>query len=193
MTLFFRRATPDDAETVHALVKSAFAEYDGNMPVQPGALRETLDEVKQDIESGNVLLVLQVAEDPLIAPDNMPDLIAALNRGEPVGTVRYEVKPDHLYVGRLAVRPDCRGQSIGTRIMLNMEYEARELGLTRIRLGTRESMPGNVAFYERLGYTIVERVPHPRGPDVILWFEKELEGADTLQSLQNPSTAANEP
>lgn len=188
MTLFFRRATPDDAETVHALVKSAFAEYDGNMPVQPGALRETLDEVKHDIEGGNLLLAFDVPHDAAADAGDM----AALGSGEPVGTVRYEVKPDHLYVGRLAVRPDRRGQSIGTRIMLNMEYEARELGLTRIRLGTRESMPGNVAFYERLGYTIVERVPHPRGPDVILWFEKELEGADTRQSRQNPSTAANE-
>lgn len=193
MTLFFRRATGEDAETVHALVKSAFAEYDGKMPVQPGALRETLDEVKHDIESGNVLLAFDVPQDSPVQPDNMPDLVAALNSGEPVGTVRYEVQPDHLYVGRLAVHPDYRKQGVGAALMKYVENIAPPLGLTRIRLGTRQSMPGNVAFYERLGYTIVERVPHPRGPDVILWFEKELAGADTPRSQQNLSNLVNEP
>ena len=39
---------------------------------------------------------------------------------------------------------------------------------------TRLSMPGNVTFYERLGYRVTGTEPHKKGPDIIVWFEKEL-------------------
>ena len=44
-------------------------------------------------------------------------------------------------------------------------------------------MPGNLAFYEGLGYTIVNRAPNPRGPDVNVSFEKELTSVDTRETL----------
>jgi hypothetical protein len=88
-----------------------------------------------------------------------------------------------MYVGRVAVHPDWRRQGIGRLMMQHVEEMAPPLGLTRLRLGTRESMPTNVAFYENLGYRIVEREPHSRGPDTLLWFEKELEGVPTPARL----------
>ena len=50
-------------------------------------------------------------------------------------------------------------------------------------LETRDSTPGNLAFYEGLGYSIVGREPNQRGPDVNVSFEKELTGVDTRETL----------
>jgi hypothetical protein len=58
--------------------------------------------------------------------------------------------------------------------MAHLEALALTLDRTKVHLGTRGSMPGNLAFYDRLGYTIVKREQHLRGPDVWVSFEKEL-------------------
>jgi GNAT superfamily N-acetyltransferase len=149
-----RQATLEDAEAVHKVVLAAFEEYRGVLPVSVSALDESVEDVRKAIFDGRVLL--------------------AVEDGQAVGTVRYEVKPDLLYVGRLAIVPSRRGQGIGAALMAHVERLAPSLGRTRIQLATRESIPGNLVFYERLSYQVVERVQHPRGPDIVVWFEKEL-------------------
>lgn len=158
-----REATDKDAEMVYGIVQAAFAEYRETLAVLPGALRETLEETKRSIADGRTLLAYHSS-----------DAIA-----EPVGTVRYEARPGHLYVGRLAVLPDWRGRGVGRMLMEYVERLAPTMGLTRIRLGTRESMPSNLAFYKQLGYEVVERDEDTRKPDVVVWFEKELTGPGT--------------
>lgn len=154
MSYDIRYATPEDAPLLHSIIQAAFAEYRGTIPVPPGALGETLEEVEKAIAKGTALL----AYDGDVA----------------VGTARYEVRPDCLYVGRLAVLPSHRGRGVGAELMLFVEGLAPGFERDRIYLGTRTSMPSNIAFYERLGYRIVKSEPHPRGPDVNVWFEKEL-------------------
>jgi len=149
-----RHARIEDAEAAHAVVRAAFEEYRGVLPVSVSALDENLEDVRKAISEGRVLVALEGAD--------------------AVGTVRYEVRPDLLYVGRLAVLPSHRGRGIGAALMEYVEGLAPSLERTRIQLATRQSIPGNIAFYERLGYRVVERVPHPRGPDITVWFEKEL-------------------
>ena len=154
MSYAIRCANPEDAALLHNIIRAAFAEYDGVLAVPPGALTETLQEVERAIARGTALL--------------------AYDAEQAVGTVRYEVRPSYLYVGRLAVLPSHRGRRVGAALMAYVERLAPELGRTTIHLGTRLSMPGNLAFYERLGYRIVSREPHPRGNDTNVWFEKEL-------------------
>ncbi len=154
MNYEIRYANPEDATLLHNIIKAAFAEYDGVLEVPPGALSETLEEVERDIARGAALL--------------------AYDGEQAVGTVRYEVRPDYLYVGRLAVLPSHRGRKVGAALMAYVENLAPALGRTTIHLGTRLSMPGNIAFYERLGYRIVSSEPHPRGNDTNVWFENEL-------------------
>lgn len=149
-----RQATLDDTEVVHRIVQAAFEPFREVVPVSLSALDETIEEVREAVAEGRVLVAVE-GEDGF-------------------GTVRYEVKPDSLYVGRLAVLPAYWGRGIGAALMAHIEQLAPSLGRTRIQLATRESVPSNVQFYERLGYTAVERVPHPRGPDITVWFEKEL-------------------
>jgi ribosomal protein S18 acetylase RimI-like enzyme len=161
-----RPATPGDAEALHCIVQSSFAEYRA-LAVLPSALSETLEEVDDAIHGGHVFL--------------------AFHGSHAVGTVRYELEGEHLYVGRLAVLPEYRRHGIGAALMQHLEALAPTLGKTRIRLGTRQSMPINLAFYDRLGYQIVSREPHLRGPDVWVWYEKELPRPDQAEHMDELS------
>jgi ribosomal protein S18 acetylase RimI-like enzyme len=192
MQLMTRPAGVEDAELVHGLIQAAFEEYRDTVPVLPGALNETLDEVRARVAEGRTLLVFNSSGFGTLAglANAKPgetvtfDLMAMLDTfTEPVGTIAYEPREGYMYVGRVAVHPEWRRQGIGRMLMQHIEEMTPPLGLTRLRLGTRESMPTNVAFYESLGYRIVEREPHSRGPDTLLWFEKELERVPTPAKL----------
>lgn len=174
MALIIRQATVEDAEIVLGIVAAAFAEYEGALAVRPSALEDTLESTQRDIAEGRTLLasILPPGEDALSGDT------------QPAGTARYEVEPDCLYVGRVAVLPNWRMHGVGRAIMQEIERIAPALGLARIRLATRESMTSNLAFYEQLGYRVEKREQHPRGPDVIVWFEKTLQGVDTHLSQQ---------
>ncbi len=195
MALLFRRAHAEDAEVVLGIIQAAFAEYLGTVPVPPGALSDTLDDVRKVIAEGRTWLVFRGSFDHAEFKGSFADSLDAMKDAfsTAVGTVRYEVRPDHLYVGRLAVLPEYRGRGIGAALMRHIEELAPPLGRTRLRLGTRESMPSNLSFYERLGYRAVERESHPRGPDVNVWFEKELEGVSAPSMLVQEITAKVEP
>jgi ribosomal protein S18 acetylase RimI-like enzyme len=52
-------------------------------------------------------------------------------------------------------------------------YHARSLGLAEVRLGVRKSLPGNQAFYKRLGYRIIAR-HHHAGSREVTWYEMSL-------------------
>lgn len=54
-------------------------------------------------------------------------------------------------VRSLAVRPDYQGRGLGRRLVMGLEREARELGITRLFAWTSE--PG---FFERCGYRPLE-------------------------------------
>ncbi len=166
MALEFRYATEDDAPAIYDLVQAAFAEYRGTIPVPPGALGDTVEDFRAAAALGTTVLVY-----------DMPDYLA-FEPGVLVATARYEPRDGYLYIGRVAVNPDYRKRSIGTLLMLNIEDLAPMLGYSRLYLGTRASMPSNLSFYKRLGYRVVKEEPHPRGPDVNVWFEKDLTSDD---------------
>jgi ribosomal protein S18 acetylase RimI-like enzyme len=51
--------------------------------------------------------------------------------------------------------------------MRALEDQARRLGVPAIELEVRESLPSNVRLYEKLGYAVMRRAPHPRDADFI--------------------------
>src|SRR5262249_28110459 len=78
-----------------------------------------------------------------------------------VGCVFYHVRPDHLYLDRLAVLPGHRGQGIGKALIRTVEERPRQYGLGDIRLSVRLALENQRAYNERLGYTFLNYGRHP--------------------------------
>lgn len=98
----------------------------------------------------------------------------AWDGAEAVGCLRFEIGADHLHVRRVAVPPGRQRRGIGTALMAWAHEHARSLGLREVRLGVRKQLPGNRAFYTRLGYTVVARHRHP-GRSEVTWYEMRLQ------------------
>lgn len=69
----------------------------------------------------------------------------------PVATCRmYAIDGERVMLGRVVVLPEYRQQGLGTRVMLEAEAWAKELGYRRAVVESRDN---KVPFYETLGYT----------------------------------------
>lgn len=154
MSLEIRLATLEDAPLVHRIMREAFAEYDGLLNPPSGANSETVTDVEQAMREGGAVLARQ-------------NQVA-------VGAGRFLLEPDHFYVGRVAVLPQHRGAGIGRALMDFLEGVAAEHGLETIRLGVRMSLPQNLAFYGKLGYSVMEIAQHPRGADQVATLAKSI-------------------
>ena len=96
----------------------------------------------------------------------------------PVGCLRYDVQAGHLHVRRVAVPPDRRLAGIGTALMAWAHRYARSRGLREVRLGVRVQLPGNMAFYKKLGYEVIGSHRHPVNRRVF-WREMRLRLGDS--------------
>lgn len=144
---------PEDAETVHRLTQAAFRPYAGFLDPPSGALRESVDSVRRDLEAhGGAIAWFGV---------------------EAVGCLRFELDAGHMHVRRVAVAPEHQRQGIGSALMEWSHEHARSLGISEMRLGVRKQLPGNRAFYTRLGYSLVARHRHP-GHSGVTWYEMRL-------------------
>jgi GNAT superfamily N-acetyltransferase len=84
----------------------------------------------------------------------------ALEGDRIVGCVFAFERAAELYVGKLAVAPDCQGQGIGRRLMQAVEELARDRGKVAIELQTRIELTRNHAAFARLGFHETERTGH---------------------------------
>jgi GNAT superfamily N-acetyltransferase len=160
MSLEIHRATLEEAPLVLHIMQAAFAEYAGVLNPPSGANHETLTDVQKAMTDGGALLAWDC------------DLA--------VGSARFRPEPDCMYVGRVAVLPEYRGKGVGAALMAAMEDVAREAGRSKIRLGVRMALPGNLMFYEKLGYTVVEIGPHPKGSDQVATLIKPIGNAHSI-------------
>jgi ribosomal protein S18 acetylase RimI-like enzyme len=126
-------------------MRAAFAEYAGKLPVESGALRETLADVQSAMTSGGAVL--------------------GFVNGAAVASARYVVEEDGLYVGRVSVLPEFRRRGVASELMRFLEQVARSLNQPQIRIGVRNSLPSNIALYQSLGYATIRIDPHPGGAD----------------------------
>ena len=74
----------------------------------------------------------------------------AIVEGEVVGTLRLIDKPEHIKIGRVAVRQAFRGQGIANQMMLAAMDHARAMGRDRFYLTAQTDKLG---IYEKLGFT----------------------------------------
>jgi predicted N-acetyltransferase YhbS len=133
-------AAEADTQQILSLIRDAFEEYRAVLNPPSGAHRETFDTIhKKIIEGGGFI---------------------AYVGDQATGCVLYEREADALYLGRLAVLPDYRKQGIAHALVEAIEDRARELNLPKVTLGVRVQLPGNRAFFERLGFQIVAYDSH---------------------------------
>jgi len=139
-TLSFRRATPEDAQTITDLVNSA---YRGETSKQGwtteadllDGLRTTSQEIQQLIAGQDSILLL-------------------CHRGDELaGSVHIEKQGNQANIGMFVVRPDIQGAGIGKHLLKEAETMARKLwavnSYVMVVITSRHEL---IAFYERRGY-----------------------------------------
>jgi PPOX class probable F420-dependent enzyme len=145
-------ATAADAPEVLASMRRAFAEYRDTLTPPSSALDESVDDVRAAMARGGAFV--------------------ARDGSRVVGSARYQFRGDHAYCERVSVDRDRRGRGIGAALMAAVEEAARAAGHAEVRIGVRASLPGNLRFYEDLGYRVRGSHPHPRGPDFDMTLSK---------------------
>jgi predicted N-acetyltransferase YhbS len=133
-------ATEADTQQVLSLIQDAFEEYRDVLNPPSGAHRETADSIRKKLLEGGGFI--------------------AYVGGQAAGCVLYEPEADALYLGRLAVLPGYRKQGVAHILVEAVENRTRELHLTKVTLSVRIQLPGNRAFFERMGYQFVQNHYH---------------------------------
>jgi ribosomal protein S18 acetylase RimI-like enzyme len=82
--------------------------------------------------------------------------------GSPItATVTLTMRPDCLYLGKLAVAAHQRGQGLARRLIMLAEARAQVLGLAQVMLETRVELVENQALFRHLGFVETCRRRHP--------------------------------
>ena len=141
--LTLRRAGAADIATLTAVIHQGFSQYRGRLVPESSAHGETEATVRDTLEQGGGVLA------------ETPD-------GRAVGAVLFEPRDgDALYLGRLTVLAEARGQGLAARLVAAVEAAARSRGLVRVTLGVRLSLADNIRLFTRLGYREIGREAHP--------------------------------
>lgn len=112
------------------------------------------------------------ADDAELIPPRGAFLVVTID-GEPVacGAVK-SISPGVGSIKRMWVAGSVRGLGFGRRILVALESQARERGLTTLRLETNRALVEALRLYESSGY--VEVTPFNTDPYADHWFEKHL-------------------
>ncbi len=78
--------------------------------------------------------------------------------GEIVATVMAGFDGHRGWVHLVAVAPKYRQKGFGRAMMVEAERKLSDIGCTKINLQVRATNQGVVSFYEKLGYSVEERV-----------------------------------
>jgi ribosomal protein S18 acetylase RimI-like enzyme len=84
--------------------------------------------------------------------------LVGLFQGRLVGTVLGGYDGFRGWVYHLAVHPKHRRRGFGRRLMEGAEARLRALGCPKLNVQVRAHNPAVVGFYERLGYSVEDRV-----------------------------------
>src|SRR5262245_11292788 len=135
-----RRASAGEAAAILKLLLAAFAQYRGKLQPESGTFRESEATIAERLAKESC--------------------VVAEAAGRLVGAIFFADKGDHLYLSRLSVLPEWRGQGLAGCLIGEVEAAARTAGRERVALGVRIALPGNIALFERLGYREVGRETH---------------------------------
>ena len=129
-----RRATPSDVAAIERIVHEAFDKYVARIGRDPAPMGA---DYHAAVASSRVWV---------IDAD-----------GEIAGVLVNEVHDDHLLLDTVAIAPGAQGHGYGALLLARAEDDARELGLSEVRLLTNQAMTENQTFYPRHGYVETAR------------------------------------
>ena len=126
-----RWSAAERLDEIMAMIHASFAEF------QPpsGVLSETVADLAKRQRDG-LVLVAQAGDDL-------------------IGSVFAAPKDNALYLTRMAVLPAWRKRGVGHALMQAAEAEARALGLARLSLRVRQTLPANRAYFEGQGFLVI--------------------------------------
>jgi ribosomal protein S18 acetylase RimI-like enzyme len=139
-SITLREATDADVAALVTLLIAAFEEYRGRLDPPSGAHDETEEQLRGTLRGAHAVL--------------------ARAAGDLVGCVFYASMGDYVDLFRLAVLPAYRRRGVGRALIEYVEGRALALGIPRVQLGVRAALPGNRAYYERMGYRFLEARAH---------------------------------
>lgn len=128
-------AVPADAPRIHDIQMRAFAEegrLSGTAQIPP--LTEDVSAIEGHIRTQTVL--------------------TARDGARIIGSARGIVDGTVCTIRGVSVEPSCQGRGIGASLLLAVERA--HPSVERFDLTTNTLVPGNVAFYERRGYRVIE-------------------------------------
>jgi GNAT superfamily N-acetyltransferase len=133
MQLEIRRAGPEDAPAIAAVLHESFIQFRA-LYTDGGFAATALGEV-------DVLARMQ--EGPVWM---------ALREGVVLGTGAAVVKSESIYIRGMAVLPNARGSGIGKRLLQHIEAWAASEGYTRLFLSTTPFLNSAIRLYEEFGF-----------------------------------------
>jgi len=127
-----RRARPDEAGAVGALVEAAFSRHIEAVGQRPMPM--------DDDHAARIAAGEQYVRDADDGSGALASSIVLVDNG------------DHLVVNNVAVAPAFQGHGLGRALLEFAEDEARRRGFAEVRLHTNAAMADNLVMYPKLGY-----------------------------------------
>lgn len=151
-----RRAAPDEAAAVAAVLRDAFAEYAAVYTPEAFAVTApTADAIRDRWGDGPVWV--------------------ALCDGRVVGTVAAVPEDGAVYVRSMAVVPTGRGHGTGRLLLDEAERFAQERGCRRLYLSTTPFLDRAIRLYEQCGFQRTADGPHELFGTPLFTMVKRLE------------------
>ena len=109
--------------------------------------------------------------DDFLAPRGC--LLMARLFGEPIGCGALRTLAPRIgEIKRMWIAPEARGLGLGTRLLAELEREARRRRMRAVRLDTNQSLREALQLYRASGYREIARFNE--NPYAHHWFEKSL-------------------
>lgn len=153
-----RQGTLEDTKAIHVLMQKAFADYaqgknnkTDQKEIINSALREDLEEVKEDLKN-NIVLILSDGK----------KVIASL-RLEEISEKRFLLK-------RFAVAPKYQNQGLGTMLFEEAVEKLKKIEAQYLQLYSSLENKKLISFYQGLGFNCLE-TDNKKGYERGLWVK----------------------
>ena len=135
------RIGPDDPAipAILDLIRAAFAYMEGRIDPPSSMHRLTLDDIARQARDGEVWCIGQ----------------------PPIACVFLTPMDNDLYIGKLAVTAERRGEGFARSLVDVAAERARELGRNALTLQTRIELVENHAVFRRMGFAPLGMTAHP--------------------------------